>query len=85
MPRKAPQPPPLILNVSLAGRERDYDETVTFLDRRFRVRRMGTDGDVDAAEELVRTMAPQAAAIAVTGVHGTRAAGRCEAALAALE
>ena len=82
MPRTAP---PLILNVSLAGRERDYDETVVFLDRRFRIRRIGTDGDAEAAEELVRTMAPQAAAIAVTGVHGTRAAGRCESALGALE
>jgi hypothetical protein len=41
----------LVVNVSLTGPERDYDTTVTFLDRRFRLVRVGTSGDVAAAEE----------------------------------
>ena len=41
----------LVVNVSLTGSDRDYDEQVTFLDRPFRLLRIGTDGDVDAAEE----------------------------------
>ncbi len=76
---------PLIVNVSLTGRERDYDETVTFLNRRFRIRRMGTDGDVAAAEELVRTMAPHAAAIAVSGLREAKATGMYDGDLAAIE
>ncbi|WP_296607551.1 dehydrogenase [Nocardioides sp.] len=76
---------PLIVNVSLAGRDRDYDETVTFLGRRFRIRRIGTDGDVAAAEELVRTTAPEAAAIAVSGVREAKASGMYDGDLAAIE
>ncbi|HEY0902716.1 MAG TPA: dehydrogenase, partial [Marmoricola sp.] len=76
---------PLIVNVSLTGRDRDYDETVTFLNRRFRIRRIGTDGDVAAAEELVRTMAPQAAAIAVSGLREAKASGMYDGDLAAIE
>ncbi|CAI9417660.1 dehydrogenase [Nocardioides sp. T2.26MG-1] len=76
---------PLVVNVSLTGRERDYDETVTFLNRRFRIRRMGTDGDVAAAEELVRTMAPHAAAIAVSGLREAKASGMYDGDLAAIE
>ena len=76
---------PLIVNVSLTGRDRDYDQTVTFLNRRFRIRRMGTDGDVAAAEELVRTMAPHAAAIAVSGLREAKASGMYDGDLAAIE
>lgn len=76
---------PLIVNVSLAGRDRDYDETVTFLGRRFRIRRIGTEGDVAAAEELVRTTAPEAAAIAVSGVREAKASGMYDGDLAAIE
>ena len=77
--------PPLVVNVSLAGRERDYDETVTFLHHRFRIRRIGTDGDLAAAEDLVRAMAPQAAAIAVSGLREARASGLYDGELAAIE
>lgn len=76
---------PLILNVSLTGPERDYDETVTFLGRRFRIRRRGTSGDVVAAAELVRTMGPQAAAIAVSGLREAKANGMYDGDLAAIE
>ena len=48
----------LVVNVSLTGPERDYDTTVTFLDRRFRLVRVGTSGDVGAAEDLVRSWRP---------------------------
>lgn len=67
--------PLLVVNVSLAGPERDYDEEVRFLDRRFRIVRRGTSGDVDVACALVATWAGEAAALAVTGAHEARACG----------
>lgn len=82
MPRPAP---PLVVNVSLAGRDRDYDETVSFLHHRFRIRRMGTDGDVAVAADLVRTVASHAAAIAVTGLREAKAGGLYDGDTAALE
>ncbi len=66
----------LVVDVSLTGADRDYDEHVTFLDRDVRIVRVGTDGDVVAAEELVRTWAASADAIAVTGIREAREAGR---------
>jgi hypothetical protein len=62
--------PLLVVNVSLAGPERDYDEEVRFLDKTFRIVRRGTSGDVDEAAALVATWAREATAIAVTGAHG---------------
>ena len=41
--------PPLVLNVSLLGADRDYDEVVTFLHHRYRIKRIGVGGDVAAA------------------------------------
>lgn len=67
--------PLVVVHVSLTGPERDYDEHVTFLDRPFRIVRVGTSGDVDAAEELVKRWAERAAAIAVTGVHEAQVLG----------
>jgi predicted amino acid dehydrogenase len=67
--------PAVIVNVSLAGPERDYDANVTFLEHDFRLIRMGTSGNVDAAEALVRKWAADAAAIAVTGFSDARATG----------
>lgn len=64
-----------ILNVSLTGADRDYDERVTFAGQRFRLVRLGTDGDVDAAAGLVRAWAGRVDAIAVTGIHEARATG----------
>jgi predicted amino acid dehydrogenase len=66
---------PVVVNVSLMGPERDYDERVTLLDRRFRIVRTGTGGDVAEAARLVREWAPRAAAIAVTGVREAQATG----------
>jgi predicted amino acid dehydrogenase len=72
MPRAKPA---LVVNVSLTGPDRDYDEHVTFLHHDFRIVRVGTSGDVAAAEDLVRKWAEEAAAIAVTGLREARAAG----------
>jgi predicted amino acid dehydrogenase len=74
----------LVVNVSLEGPERDYDAHVTFLHHHFRIVRMGTNGDVVAAEELVRKWAPDADAIAVTGIREARAAGLYDGELAAI-
>ncbi len=82
MPRPRPT---LVVNVSLTGSDRDYDEQVTFLGHRFRIVRLGTDGDVAAAEALVRRWADMAAAIAVTGVREARTAGLYDGSLAAVE
>ncbi len=65
----------LVVNVSLASSERDYDEQVTFLQRPFRLVRVGADGDPEVAEELVRTWATKADAIALTGLREARAVG----------
>ncbi len=67
--------PALIINVSLAGSDRDYDKHVTLLDTDFHLRRIGTNGDVAAAEELVREWADEADVIAVTGIREARVAG----------
>ncbi|MGA8249032.1 MAG: dehydrogenase [Nocardioides sp.] len=75
----------LVVNVSLIGPERDYDTTVTFLGRRFRLVRVGTSGDVAAAEDLVRSWAGRADAIAVTGLREARAVGLYDGELDAID
>ena len=70
-----PQPPTVVINVSLTGPDRDFDEHVTFLGHDFRIVRIGTSGDVRAAEEAVVKWADEADAIAVTGIREARAAG----------
>jgi predicted amino acid dehydrogenase len=67
--------PAVVVNVSLADSSRDYDENVTFLERDFRLLRIGTSGDVGAAEDLVRKWADDADVIAVTGIREAREAG----------
>jgi predicted amino acid dehydrogenase len=68
-------PPLLVVNVSLTGPDRDYDVHVRLFDRSFRLLRLGTHGDVDVAEKLVRIWGADASAIAVTGAREARAAG----------
>ncbi len=77
--------PLLVVNVSLAPSERDYDEMVRFLDHDVRIRRVGTDGDVRLAETLVREWAGAADAIAVTGIREARATGLYDGELEAIE
>jgi predicted amino acid dehydrogenase len=75
---------PVVLELSMSGPERDHDTRVTFLGQRFRVVRRGASGDLDAARDLVRRWAPEARAVAVTGIREAQAtglyAGRAEAA-----
>ena len=77
--------PMLVVNVSLTSAERDFDESVTFLGRAFRLVRVGTSGDVKAAEELVVKWAQDADAIAVTGIREARAAGLYDGELEAVD
>ncbi|HSK25378.1 MAG TPA: hypothetical protein VK894_00525 [Jiangellales bacterium] len=77
--------PDLVVNVSLTGPDRDYDEHVTFLQHDFRLVRVGTSGDVAAAEDLVRKWAEEATTIAVTGLREARAAGLYDGELAAID
>lgn len=66
---------PVVVNISLMGPEWDHDTRVDFLGTRFRIVRRGTAGDVAAAADLVRTWAPRAAAVAVTGVREAEVTG----------
>lgn len=75
----------IIVNVSLASSERDYDQTVTFLEREFRLIRVGTDGDVAAASALVRDWSASASAIAVTGIREAQASGLYDGDIAAVD
>jgi predicted amino acid dehydrogenase len=77
--------PLLVVNVSLASPDRDYDEKVRFLDHDVRLVRVGTGGDVRLAESLVREWAGAADAIAVTGIREARAAGLYDGELEAIE
>ncbi|HEX7536719.1 MAG TPA: dehydrogenase [Dermatophilaceae bacterium] len=58
---------------------------MSFLHHEFRIVRMGTNGDVAAAESLVQKWADEAAAIAVTGIREARAAGLYDGELEAIE
>lgn len=83
--RKQTADPLTVVNVSLAGSERNYDERVTWLERDLRIIRVGTDGDVERAQRLVRDWAGSAAAIAVTGIREARATGLYDGELAVVE
>lgn len=77
--------PLVVVNVSLTGPDRDFDEQVTLFERPFRIIRVGTAGDITAAEDLVRSWGASAAAIAVTGVREARAAGLYDGELATVD
>ncbi len=64
-----------VVDISLAGPDRDYDEHVTFLDHRFRIVRVGTGGDVAQARRLVAAWSSEASAVALSGLREARAAG----------
>ena len=77
--------PTTVVNVTFQDAEWDYDETVTLAGHRFRLIRVGTSGDADAAEASVRRWATEADAIAISGVREARAAGHTGARPADLE
>lgn len=65
----------VIVNVSLAGPELDYDKQATFLGQTFRLVRRGTGGDVDQAVAVVKRWRDRASAFAFSGVREARAVG----------
>jgi len=72
------QSPSLVVNISLSGAGRDYDECVEFLGRSFRIVRVSTGGSVKRAVAELRTRSGQAAAIGVSGVHDAQVSGTCK-------
>jgi predicted amino acid dehydrogenase len=81
----SPTKPAVIVNVSLAGSDRDYDQHVTFLERDIHLRRISTNGDVRAARDLVEKWGEEADVIAVTGIREARASGLYEGEIAAIK
>jgi len=77
--------PTLVVNIALTSPDLDFDEKVHFLDRSFRIIRIGTDGNVRKAERLVREWAAQADAIAVSGIRDARIRGLYDGDNAAVE
>lgn len=67
--------PTLVVNISLMGPDRDYDEQVDLFGRPFRILRIGAGGDVRLAERLAGIWSEQASALAITGDREARAAG----------
>ncbi len=65
----------VVVNVTLQGPEWDYDREVSFAGRDFRLVRVGTSGDLEAAEKLVWRWSLKADAIAVTGIREAQVAG----------
>ena len=76
--------PSLVVNISLSGPGRDYDESVQFLGRSFRIVRVGTGGSVKRAIEELRTWSGEAAAIGISGVHDAEVSGTVKGNLASL-
>ena len=76
----------LVVNVSIASSQRDYDITATFLHNDFRIVRQSTDGHLAEAEALARSWQERGAAVvAVTGIREARAAGLYDGDLAAVK
>jgi predicted amino acid dehydrogenase len=65
----------VVANITLQSNQWDYDEQVKFSGRSFRLVRIGTNGDLKKAEDLVWQWSLKADAIAVSGIREARAAG----------
>ncbi|HSF98239.1 MAG TPA: dehydrogenase [Ornithinibacter sp.] len=76
-PRKTrvTDPELLVVEISLGSSARDHDLRVEFLHRQYRLLRLGTDGDVDTAETLVRRWSVLADQVAVNGAAEALATG----------
>lgn len=57
-----------VVSVSLGSSRRDHQVTAEFLGESFNIRRVGTDGDLDKAEELIRHFDGQVDAIGLGGI-----------------
>ncbi len=71
----SPRQATTIVNVTFQGDEWDYDELVTLAGHRYRLVRVGTSGDAEAAQDAVERWSTTADAIALSGVREARAAG----------
>lgn len=65
----------LVVNVTFQSDEQDYDHRVTLGGHRYRLVRVGANGDAAQVEQLVEHWAPKADAIALSGVREALAAG----------
>lgn len=65
----------LVVNISLSGPGRDYDQSMEFLGGAFRIVRVGTGGSVKRAIDELHKWSGRAAAIGVSGVHDAHVAG----------
>ena len=76
MPRERSKERPLVVaHITLGASEQDHDATVRFLGRRYRLLRLGTDGDLATAETLARRWGALADVVAVGGAAEAKAAG----------
>ena len=73
--KRQTDPPLLVVEISLGSSARDHDVAVEFLGRPVRLVRIGTDGDLRVAEELVRRWGVLADAVAVNGAAEALATG----------
>ena len=73
--KRQTDPPLLVVEISLGSSARDHDVAVEFLGRPVRLVRIGTDGDLRVAEELVRRWGVLADAVAVNGATEAQATG----------
>jgi hypothetical protein len=64
-----------VANITLQSSQWDYDEQVKFSGRSFRLVRIGTNGDLKKAEDLVWQWSLKADAIAVSGIREARRPG----------
>ena len=65
----------VVVNVTFQADDWDFDEVVDVAGRRFRLVRVGTDGDADEAAAQVRHWSLHADAIALSGIREALAAG----------
>ena len=56
-----------ITNISLGPEEDNFKIETTFLGKKFKIQRIGTDGDIDKAEDLLLKWNKKAAAICLSG------------------
>ncbi|SFN07674.1 dehydrogenase [Marinobacter pelagius] len=65
-----------VVSVSQGSSEYDYEMETEFLGQKFRVIRIGTDGDIEKAESVLESVHPQADAIGLSMIHDHYQVGR---------
>jgi len=64
-----------IISISLGSNKDDYEFIAEFMDQRFTIKRIGTDGDVDIAADLLKQWDSEADAISLGGINFNYAIG----------